>query len=94
MLYQGEGGNRYEVDLEWCRTSAEVLDWIAQIAAKNWAGDATVAGLVRALEDVLDPQANLCSGGRDKRITAARARELARQAESSREQSLAVYGAP
>lgn len=54
----------YEVDLEDCTTPADVLDWIAQVAGKTWADDATTGGLVRALGDVLDPQANLCSDGK------------------------------
>lgn len=60
---------RYEVDLDRCRTSAEVLDWICQVAGKGWADDATLAGLVRALDDVLYPQANLCSSGQSKTLT-------------------------
>jgi hypothetical protein len=83
-----DGG--YEVDLEQCLTSAEVLDWIAQILHKGW-GAATVAGLVRALDDVLHPQRNLCSGGQPREITTARVRELARDAAAIREQSLAIY---
>jgi len=37
----------YEVDLEQCLDGAQVLDWILQVAGKQWADDATVAGLVR-----------------------------------------------
>jgi len=83
---------RYEVDLERCLTSAEVLDCIIQIAQKNWADNAVIAGLIRALDDVLHPQDTLCSCGQSKRITSARARELATAAEASRKQSIAVYG--
>jgi hypothetical protein len=84
---------RYEVDLEKCLDSAQVLDWIMQIAGKGWADDDTIlAGLIRALHDVLDPQGQLCSGGMPKEITKARARELASRAKAQREQSLAVYG--
>jgi hypothetical protein len=56
----------YEVDLEHCRTSAEVLDWIMQVAGKNWATDAVLAGLVRALDEILDPQASLCGMGMER----------------------------
>lgn len=62
---------RYEIDLETCTTSAEVLDWICQIAGKTWADNATLAGLIRALDDILNPQSFLCSGGASKEITAA-----------------------
>jgi hypothetical protein len=35
-----EGGYLYEIDLERCRTSAEVCDWIFQVSHKTWATDA------------------------------------------------------
>lgn len=60
---------RYEVDLERCLTSAEVLDWICQVAGKTYADDVLLAGLVRALDDVLAPQAHLCSCGTSKKLT-------------------------
>ncbi len=53
----------YEIDIEECRTSAQVLDKIIQVTAKTWADDATIADLCRAIRFVLDPQANLCSCG-------------------------------
>jgi len=56
----------YQIDLERCRTSAEVLDWICQIGGKAWATDAIIAGLVRALNYFLHPQANLCSFGHER----------------------------
>ncbi len=64
-------GADYEVDLELCLTSAEVLDLIMQIAGKTWGTDAVIAGLVRAIDDVLHPQANLCSMGMSKSLTRA-----------------------
>ncbi len=63
QLFNVRGHLRYEVDLERCKTSAAVLDWITQIAGKTWADDSTLAGLVRDLNRILDPQANLCSLG-------------------------------
>ena len=60
---------RYWVDLKDCTSSAGVLDVICQIAGKQWATDDVLAGLVRALDDILEPQANLCSCGTDKRIS-------------------------
>ncbi|MEU6265552.1 hypothetical protein [Saccharopolyspora shandongensis] len=59
----------YEVDLDDCLTSARVLDWIMQITAKPWATDATIAGLIRALDDVLQPQTTLCSMGSSTHMT-------------------------
>jgi hypothetical protein len=60
---------RYPVDLERLTTSAEVLDLICQVANKRWANDACVAGLVHLLNDLLHPQAYLCSGGSDRRLS-------------------------
>jgi hypothetical protein len=71
---------RYEIDLDTCTSSAEVLDWISQVAGKTWADDTTVAGLIRALDDVLVPQAHLCSSGRAKRLSRRRIAELVGQA--------------
>jgi len=56
----------YEIDLHRCRTSAGVLDYICQVADKTWATDHVLASLVRQLDNVLDPQANLCSFGVEK----------------------------
>lgn len=70
MLYP-DRPYRYEVDLDCCTTSAQVLDRVCQIAGKTWADDATLAGLVRALNDVLQPQATLCSLGTDHHLNQA-----------------------
>lgn len=69
-------GDAYEVDLEECLTSAQVLDWIMQVAQKTWATDAVLAGLVRAVNEVLNPQAHLCSFGKPKTLTRAQVRAL------------------
>ena len=58
----------YEVDLGACRNSAEILDWIAQVAKKNWITPEIVYGLVVALDDLLDLQASICGGGLDRDI--------------------------
>ena len=41
----------YEIDLDTCTTSPEVLDWIMQVDGKVWATPTVLAGLVRALND-------------------------------------------
>ena len=61
--------NGYYVDLETMTDSAQVLDWIAQVAEKRWANeadkDALDAGhLVIALNTLLRLQANYCGSGR------------------------------
>jgi len=67
---------RYELDLERCRTSAEMLDWIAQLAHKSWATPAILSGAVHALDDVLEPQRNLCGFGVSKRLSRSTVRKL------------------
>ena len=54
-------GSWYEVDLERCDTSAETLDWIFQVAAKDWGVPKTLGYLIHAIADLLDPQDTLCS---------------------------------
>ena len=61
-----EHDSTYYVDLEDMRTSAEVLDWIFQVRDKPWAAAEVLSDLLRALCDILDPQANLCSFGGSK----------------------------
>ncbi len=56
----------YEIDLKQCRTSAEVLDWIAQIAKKPWCTHQILADLVRELDKELGLQSNLCGGGEEQ----------------------------
>ena len=68
------GAWSYEVDLEDCTTSAQALDWIMQVASKTWATDAVIAGLVRAIRDVLNPQSTLCSFGKERGPLDVRAR--------------------
>jgi len=56
----------YEIDLQRCRTSAQMLDWVMQIAVKRWADDRILASLVRAFDAILRPQATLCSLGHER----------------------------
>ncbi len=65
--YFEDGEWLYGVDLEECRTSAEILDWIFQVHTKAWITDKDRGDLLRALKDVLHPQANFCSGGQSKK---------------------------
>lgn len=60
----------YEIDLEQCTTSAETLDRIFQIAGKVWGTTQVLGDLVQAIQDLLRPQANLCSFGIDKKFDA------------------------
>jgi hypothetical protein len=65
----------YQIDVLSCQDSDEVLDWICQVASQKWADDVTLAGLVRALNDVLHPQVTLCSVGESKRLSENQLRE-------------------
>lgn len=82
LLWTEAGGYRYEIDLLDCTTSAQVLDWIIQVHGKNW-GDtetdrhAITGGLVAALDELLCPQATLCSFGEPGHLTQDDIRALA-----------------
>ncbi len=56
----------YYVDLDTCRTSAEMLDWIFQVAGKAGISTVDLGHLVRDLEALLTPQRTLCSWGTTK----------------------------
>jgi hypothetical protein len=60
------GAGFYEIDLDRMTSSAEMLDAIFQVAGKRWISNEDIGDLVRALDDLLDPQAHLCSNGKDK----------------------------
>ena len=50
----------YEIDLDTCKTVKEILNWIAHIMKKIWASDEDIANLVRAFDDLLNLQGDLC----------------------------------
>ena len=66
--YDKDGKYRYGVDLRRCNSSAEVLDWIFQLDAKNWCGYECTGYLVQAIRDLLGR--DFCSGGEDKSFDA------------------------
>jgi hypothetical protein len=63
-------GEDYWIDLQRISTSAEMLDWICQLAQKSWVTPTALGYLVLAFEDIFDPQANLCGSGKSKTINA------------------------
>ena len=63
LTHRKEG---YEVDLEELNSSAEMLDWIVQIAKKTWVDASTLAEFVWALDEIFDIQANVCSFGKNR----------------------------
>ena len=75
LEYEDHEVQGYRVDLDRMDTSAEMLDWIFQIYGKPWGGGiAALLGFVTAVDDVLNPQANLCSHGVDRPFTPERLR--------------------
>lgn len=60
-----EHRNHYRVDLEGLTTSAQVLDWIAQVAGKQNFTVEDVGHLVRAINELLRLQQCFCGGGAD-----------------------------
>lgn len=56
----------YWMPVESMTTSAHVLDWIAQVAKKRTYADEEIGQLVRLIDDVVAPQATLCSGGAER----------------------------
>ena len=61
-----EHDNGYQVDLEELTTSAELADWIFQIAEKAWCSDTDLGIFVRMLNEILCPQGTLCSQGKEQ----------------------------
>src|SRR5262249_11575255 len=61
-----KGVIEYEVDLEQCSKSAEMLDSIFQFGKKVWATSESVGDLVKILNRLLYPQENLCSWGKEQ----------------------------
>jgi hypothetical protein len=69
----GSGAAEYPVDLLTCTDSAQVLDWICQIAGRHTRPDdpddaASVNAFVHAVNEILHPQAHLCSWGKSSRM--------------------------
>ena len=72
----------YDVRLSECNSSAQILDWIIQIAEKTWATNDVIGELVRALDDILGIQGNFCGGGQSRDADGeALGRQYIRQAE-------------
>jgi hypothetical protein len=65
LEYPAYAAATYPVQITDLRSSAAMLDLIMQVRGKSWADDACLAGLVRALDDIFQPQAHLCSGGQN-----------------------------
>lgn len=53
LTLQRKSGHWYEINLESCRTKAEVIDWLIQLKDKTWMTSANLGNLVMALDDIL-----------------------------------------
>ena len=68
------GRDLYQVDLEQCRNSAEMLDITLQIASKAWCSPQTLKDFVTCLNQACqsvfksNPQAVFCPCGQDKAV--------------------------
>ncbi len=60
----------YQIDLERCNSSAEVLDWIVQVSKKTWATNEIVGSLVKHLDRCLHIQSNMGPGESNKNFNA------------------------
>jgi hypothetical protein len=58
----------YEIDLDRCTNSAEVLDWISQVSKKTWATSEMIGDLVLKIDEVLNLQKNICGWGVDHKL--------------------------
>lgn len=65
-------GSDYYIDLELIDSSAQMLDWIFQIAEKTTYTAKDAKDLLRALSDIFDPQANYCPSGTNKRANGSK----------------------
>jgi len=67
----------YPIGLDRARTCAGALDSLIHASKYCDGDDAALAGLVRAMDDVMNLQSSMCSFGRPRRMPS---RELARRA--------------
>jgi len=63
VRYRVKGSYEFEVDLETCTTSAEMLHWIFHVSTKRWATNEVIGDLVKILKKLLRPQLTLCFDG-------------------------------
>jgi len=72
VLVDSTGWRTYALPLTRCNQSAQVLDWLVQVSGKAWREhdiEKVTVGLLRALDDIFELQASLCSFGAHKTMT-------------------------
>ena len=67
-FYGQDGKEWYEVPMDECADSAEVLDWIVQVHSKTWATSEVFHAFVEGLNDLLRFQENYCSHGESRKV--------------------------
>jgi hypothetical protein len=55
----------YPIELDDCTSCAALLDVVFHVSLKAWMSREAIGHLVQALQDLLEPMANLCSCGID-----------------------------
>ncbi len=68
LIWEQDGGDRYEVDLRRCVDAGSTLDWIAQVASKSTATAEVLGNLVLALDELFHLQATTCGSGGNRRF--------------------------
>jgi len=74
VLYDVDGREIYWIDLNRCKDSAELLDWIFQINLKTWATPGMMKALLNSIEDAClrrfnnNAQGVYCPGGRGQSV--------------------------
>ena len=53
----------YDIPLDRCNSSAQILDWIYQVYGKSWANPKVVCDLLKAFNDIAPVQQTFCSFG-------------------------------
>lgn len=57
----------YEVALAECNSSAQILNWIFHLKEKTWATQQVMDDFLTAINDILEPRANFCTGGLERK---------------------------
>ena len=65
LVYEGDNADWYEIDLDTFTDSAQILDWIFQVARKPWIPAQGIGDLLKAINQIFRPQKNYCSWGKD-----------------------------
>jgi hypothetical protein len=68
----------YPLRLLRCDQPAQMLDWLIQVSGKSWPQydmEKVTVGLLRALDDIFEPQSTMCSFGQNRTLTEQQIRD-------------------